>query len=163
MSEEVHVNLISSENEKFSVPLKVAKMSTMICNNVEEDEDDITDKDFPCIKVSTDVLSKVVEFCTHYQTVEEMNEIATPLNGETVEEIVKQEWYCNFCKVEREMLFNLVAAANYLDIKPLLDLTCLAVSVSIKGKSVEELRSIFKIADPKTLADGEEKGEEAKS
>ena len=113
----------------------------MICNNIDED-DEITDKDFQCLKVSTDVLSKVVEYCTHYQTVEEMNEISTPLNGETVEDIVKQDWYCNFCKVEREMLFNLVAAANYMDIKPLLDLTCLAMSVSIKGKSAEELRSM---------------------
>merc|ERR1711976_895063 len=84
-----------------------------------------------------------------------MNEISTPLNGDTVEEIVKQEWYVNFCKVEREMLFNLVAAANYLDIKPLLDLTCLAVAVSIKGKSVEELRSIFKIKDPQAKASDE--------
>ena len=125
----------------------------MICNNLDEDDDEeITDRDFDCIKVSTDVLAKVVEYCTHFQTVEPMNEISTPLNGETVEEIVKQEWYVNFCKVEREMLFNLVAAANYMDIKPLLDLTCLAVSVSIKGKSVEELRSIFKIPDPQAAS-----------
>lgn len=161
MSDEVTVNLISSDNEKFPVPLKVAKMSNMILNNIDEEDEEITDKDFHCLKVNTDVLSKVVEYCTHFQTVDKMNEISTPLNGETVEEIVKQEWYCNFCKVEREMLFNLVAAANYLDIKPLLDLTCLAVSVSIKGKSVEELRSIFKIADP--MADGEEKAEEEKT
>ena len=125
----------------------------MICNNLDEDDDEeITDRDFDCIKVSTDVLAKVVEYCTHFQTVEPMNEISTPLNGETVEEIVRQEWYVNFCKVEREMLFNLVAAANYMDIKPLLDLTCLAVSVSIKGKSVEELRSIFKIPDPQAAS-----------
>ena len=68
------------------------------------------------------------------------------------------------------MLFNLVAAANYMDIKPLLDLTCLAVAVSIKGKSVEELRNIFKIADPNATAankdgkdaDGDENMKEGK-
>ena len=151
---------ISSENEKFQVPLEVAKMSAMISGNIEDDEEELTDKDFNCLKVSTDVLAKVVEFCTHYKTVEAMNEISTPLNGETVEEIVGQEWYANFCKVEREMLFNLVAAANYMDIKALLDLTCLAVSVSIKGKSVEELRSIFKIADPQA---GKSSGENAEA
>ncbi len=127
----------------------------MITNNIDDEEEDPTDKDFNCLKVTTDVLAKVVEYCTHYQTVQEMNEISTPLNGETVEEIVKQDWYVNFCKVEREMLFNLVAAANYMDIKPLLDLTCLAVSVSIKGKSVEELREIFRIKDPKAAASGD--------
>lgn len=135
----------------------------MIRNNCDEDDDEITDKDFICPKVTTEVLEKVVEYCTHFQTVEEMNEISTPLNGETVEEIVKQEWYCNYCKVERKMLFQLVAAANYMDIKPLLDLTCLAVSVSIKGKSQEELRQIFCISDPKVVGEGSIKAEEQKS
>lgn len=121
----------------------------MISGNLDEDDDEeITDKDFNIMKVTTEVLSKVVEYCTHYQTVEPMTEIATPLNGLSVEEIVKQDWYVQFCKVEREMLHNLVAAANYLDIKPLLDLTCLAVAVSIKGKSEQELRDIYGIPDP---------------
>jgi len=70
----------------------------MICNKIDEDEE-INDKDFQCLKVSTEVLSKVVEYCTHYQTVEEMNVIAFPLTGETVEDNVTQDWYCDFCKV----------------------------------------------------------------
>lgn len=138
-------------------------MSKMILNNIPDDEDEeLTDYEFPCPKVSANILSKVVEYCTHYQTEEPMKDIVTPLVGETVEAIVKQEWYANFCKVEREMLFQLVAAANFMDIKPLLDLTCLAVAVNIKGKSVEELRSIFNIPEPKHKVAGETKEAEAK-
>jgi S-phase kinase-associated protein 1 len=37
---------------------------------------------------------------------------------------VVQEWYSNFVSVEQEILFELILAANYMDIKPLLDLTC---------------------------------------
>mmetsp|Transcript_3510 Transcript_3510/g.6646 ORF Transcript_3510/g.6646 Transcript_3510/m.6646 type:complete len:115 (-) Transcript_3510:151-495(-) len=77
-----------------------------------------------------------------------MEKIETPLQGETIEAIVKPEWYVRFCDVDREIMFQLVAAANFLNIKPLLDLTCLAVSVSIKGKSVEELREIFHLPVP---------------
>jgi S-phase kinase-associated protein 1 len=33
-----------------------------------------------------------------------------------------------------------------MDIKPLLDLTCLAVSILIKGKSAGELREMFNIS-----------------
>jgi len=44
------------------------------------------------------------------------------------------------------MLFELVTAANFMDIKPLLDLTCYAVAVMIKGKSADEIRSIFNIS-----------------
>jgi hypothetical protein len=31
-----------------------------------------------------------------------------------------QSWYATFVKVDRNMLFDLVAAANFMDIKPLL-------------------------------------------
>ena len=34
------------------------------------------------------------------------------------------------------MLFEVVMAANYLDIKPLLELSCAKVASLIKGKSV---------------------------
>jgi len=58
-----------------------------------------------------------------------------------------QTWYADFVKVEQPLLFELVTAANFMDIKPLLDLTCLAVSVSIKGKTASELRTIFNISN----------------
>jgi S-phase kinase-associated protein 1 len=57
--------------------------------------------------------------------------ITTPLKSNRIEEIV-QEWYAEFVDVEQMMLFELVTAANFMDIKQLLDLTCLAVSVLIK-------------------------------
>lgn len=57
--------------------------------------------------------------------------ITTPLKSNLIEEIV-QEWYANFVDVDQTLLFELVAAANFMDIKALLDLTCLAVSVLIK-------------------------------
>ena len=72
--------------------------------------------------------------------------IATPLKSIRIEEIV-QEWYAEFVTVDQAMLFELVTAANFMDIKALLDLTCLAVSVLIKGKSAEEIRRIFNISN----------------
>ena len=57
--------------------------------------------------------------------------ITTPLKSNRIEEIV-QEWYADFVNVDQTLLFELVTAANFMDIKALLDLTCLAVSVLIK-------------------------------
>ena len=41
-------------------------------------------------------------------------------------------WDVDFCKVEKAMLFNIILAANYLDIKDLLDVTCKTVANMIK-------------------------------
>jgi len=60
---------------------------------------------------------------------------------------IVQEWYSNFVSVEREVLFELILAANYLDVKPLLDLTCAKVASLIKGKTPEEIRNTFNIVN----------------
>jgi len=49
--------------------------------------------------------------------------------------------------LELEFLFELVTAAVYLDIQPLLDLTCLAVAVIIQGKTLAEMRAFFNISE----------------
>jgi S-phase kinase-associated protein 1 len=134
----------------YEVPRKVAMMSSLIKDTLgdeedDNDEDEPTMPDIPLPNVSADVLGKVIEYCTHYQE-DEMRPIQTPLNSNKLEELV-QEWYADFVKVDKNLLFDLVAAANFMDIKPLLDLTCLAVSILIKGKSAAELRQMFNISN----------------
>lgn len=58
---------------------------------------------------------------------------------------VVQDWYANFVALDQETLFELILAANYMDIKPLLDLTCATVASLIKGKSPEDIRRQFNI------------------
>ena len=58
---------------------------------------------------------------------------------------VVSEWDANFVEVDQETLFELILAANYMDIKSLLDLTCAKVASMIKGKTPEEIRKQFNI------------------
>lgn len=54
-----------------------------------------------------------------------------------------QEWYQTFSAEEsmpRELLFEVLTAANYMTIKPLLDLCCLRVTFQLTNKSAEEVR-----------------------
>lgn len=60
-----------------------------------------------------------------------MTPITVPLKSVHIGEIV-QEWFADFVNVDQTLLFELVTAANFMDIKALLDLTCLAVSILIK-------------------------------
>ena len=140
---------MSKEGDVHEVPVAVAKMSTLVATTIDDDDDDDdedVDREIPLPNVKDDVLTKVIEYCKHHTTVEPMTQIQTPLKSSKIEDLV-QTWYADFVKVEQPLLFELVTAANFMDIKPLLDLTCLAVSVSIKGKTASELRTIFNISN----------------
>ena len=54
-------------------------------------------------------------------------------------------WYADYINVEKEELFELIMASNYLDIKPLLELACAKVASKIKNKSIEEIRKFYNI------------------
>jgi len=135
---------ISKEGESHPVKIEVAKMSKLVEATIDDEGDEET-HDVPLPNVKSSVLAKVIEYCEHYKT-EEMTTITTPLKSSKIEDLV-QPWYAEFVRIDQVMLFELVTAANFMDIKPLLDLTCLAVSVMIKGKSAEELRRIFNISN----------------
>lgn len=138
------VKLVSKEGESFTLPISVAKMSKLVETTIDdENEDEVQEILLPNVKSS--ILSKVIEYCTHYQTVEPMAPITTPLKSSIVEDVV-QKWYADFVKVDQAVLFELVTSSNFMDIKPLLDLTCFAVAVLIKGKSADDIRTIFNIS-----------------
>lgn len=119
----------------------------------EEDEDETnTTEDLKLLKVTGDTLKKVVEFLEHH--VDEPMEILTetPLQMTKLEECVGPEWYVKFADMDREEMFLLVKAANYMDVPPLLDLMCLAITMTIMDKSPEEVRVIFSKVNPSLAA-----------
>ena len=109
------------------------------------DDSDEDVQEVPLPNVTASVLQKVIEFCSHYRE-DPMNEIQKPLKSSIMSEVV-QQWYADFVNVEQPMLFELILAANYMDIKPLLDLTCAAVASMIKGKTPQEIRETFNITN----------------
>lgn len=153
------VNLVSKEGDTYEVPIAVAKMSKLVETTIDEESDeDIQEIPLPNVKAT--VLAKVIEYCTHYKS-EPMTAIQTPLKSAKIEEVV-QKWYADFVKVEQVLLFELVTAANFMDIKPLLDLTCFAVAVMIKGKPADEIRKIFNISNDFTPEEESQVREENK-
>jgi len=78
-----------------------------------------------------------------------MEHIPKPMPSPNMADFVSQ-WDADFMeRGDQEMLFELVLAANNLDIPSLLDLTCAKVASIIKGKTPEEIRETFNI-DPYT-------------
>ena len=82
-----------------------------------------------------------------------MTEIKIPLiylRSENIADAVPQ-WDASYINVEQVLLFELILAANYMDIKPLLDLTCATVAFRfmIKDNTPEEFRQILNLLPPK--------------
>eukprot|EP00341_Mesodinium_pulex_P013965 CAMPEP_0116896400 /NCGR_PEP_ID=MMETSP0467-20121206/5652_1 /TAXON_ID=283647 /ORGANISM="Mesodinium pulex, Strain SPMC105" /LENGTH=165 /DNA_ID=CAMNT_0004567549 /DNA_START=45 /DNA_END=542 /DNA_ORIENTATION=- len=154
------VHLVSQEGEQFDVSLEVAKMSELVKTMFDDEQGDDEVQEIPLPNVKTQILAKVIEFLDHYKT-DPMNEIEKPLKSSNMSEVV-QEWYSNFVAVDQEVLFELILAANYMDIKPLLDITCATVASMIKGKTPEEIRQHFNIVNDFTPAEEAQVREENK-
>jgi len=136
------LKLVSQEQEKIPVPKKVAMMSELVKTMAEGDKDE---KEIPLPNVKSAVLNKVVAYMK-YHVDNPAKEIEKPLKSANMNENVSQ-WDADFVDVEQELLFELILAANYMDIKPLLDLTCAKVASMIKGKTPEQIRKTFNITN----------------
>ena len=134
------VKLISIEGDEIEVDLETANMSVLIKSMID---DSGPDEDIPLPNVKKNILEKVIEFCQHLKE-NPLQEIEKPLKTANLRDIVAP-WYADFIEMEQEILFEIVLAANYLDIKQLLELSCAKVASMIKGKSVQEVRNLFNI------------------
>eukprot|EP01136_Pigoraptor_vietnamica_P044979 Opistho-1_new@22382 len=148
-----NVKLQSSDGVEISVEIEVAKMSETVKNMIEDLGVEGDDTPIPLPNVTGPILTKVIEYCRHHKD-----------DPPAVEEDESKEkrsddidaWDAEFCKVDQGTLFELILAANYLDIKPLLDLTCKTVANMIKGKTPEEIRKTFNIKNDFTPEEEEQ-------
>jgi len=142
------VKLTSSDHQMFEVDEEVANQSHTVKNMIE---DTGTEEMIPLPNVPGKILSKVIEYCKFHV------EAAKTVDNKPAktEDEVKQ-WDTEFVKVDQATLFDLILAANYLNIKGLLDLTCQTVANMIKGKTPEEIRKTFNIKNDFTPEQEEE-------
>ncbi|KAE8010659.1 hypothetical protein FH972_007010 [Carpinus fangiana] len=145
MSSSKKITLKSSDGEAFEVDEAVALESQTIKHMIE---DDCADNGIPLPNVTSKILAKVIEYCKKHV------EAANPEERTSDDDL--KAWDAEFVKVDQATLFDLILAANYLNIKSLLDLTCQTVADMIKGKTPEEIRKTFNIKNDFTPEEEEE-------
>ena len=91
------------------------------------------------------VLKKVIEWCKKHkdESIPTQEKEEKDLNEQSLDLIPK--WDEDFFNVDQALVFELILAANYLDIKGLLNLGCKIVAKMIRGKTPEEIRKHFNI------------------
>ncbi|KAJ1692620.1 hypothetical protein LUZ63_009318 [Rhynchospora breviuscula] len=154
------ITLKSSDGEEFVVEELVAMESQTIRHMIE---DDCAENGIPLPNVTSKILSKVIEYCKKHVDAVAASSAAAAAEGaaaagastKSADDELKK-WDEDFVKVDQATLFDLILAANYLNIKGLLDLTCQTVADMIKGKTPEEIRKTFNIKNDFTPEEEEE-------
>ena len=138
------IKLQSSEGEIFPVDVEVACKSLTIKTMLEDlGMEAETDEAVP-IGINSAILKKTLQWLAHHK-----DDPAPPVEKD--EDVFEEKewklssWDQDFLKVDQDTLFQLIYAANFLDIKDLVATACKGVSNIIKGKNVKEIRNIFNI------------------
>lgn len=131
--------LKSSDGETFEIEEAVAVQSQTIKHLI--DDECANDTGIPISNVTGKILALVLEYCKKHVDTASSDEL--------------EKWDAKFVKVDQNTLFDFISAANYLDIKSLLDISCMTTADNIKDKTTEEIRKIFNIENDYTLEEEE--------
>lgn len=137
------VIFISGEGKRKEISREAASLSELVQDMLHDDDDDVPEVPLP--EVNNEVLLRVVSFLEKHKT-DPMKEIPKPIPTTNLEEIVG-EWDAKFMDVDQPMLFQLILAANYMDIPSLLDLGIGKLACMVKGKTPDEIKKMFHITE----------------
>jgi S-phase kinase-associated protein 1 len=130
--------LQSYDGETFEVDEAVALQSQTIKYLIE---DGCANNTIPIPNVTGKILAMIIEYCKKHVEAEAASSDEKPSEDDL------KAWDADFVKIDSTTLFELVIAANYLNINNLLNLTCNTIGEMIKGKTSEEIRQTFNIVN----------------
>jgi len=139
--------------KKVTLPKKHAFISVLVKTSIENDQ---AAKEVPLPGVEGPILGEVVRYMEHHKGVEPPI-VEKPLRSKVMKEVCQDGWdadYIDQIGEDRQKLYDVILAANYMDIKSLLHLGCAKVASLIKGQPLEKIKDI--------LATNKKKGEEKK-
>ncbi|CCW68372.1 unnamed protein product [Phytomonas sp. Hart1] len=134
---------------EFRVTRESAKMSGLLKDMLDDQEGG--DAIIPIPNVSGRTLRLVLDYMD-YHCNNRAGPIEKPLKTK-IDDIIC-EWDYNYLykkllkdgdEHQHEALIDVIMAANFLNVKDLLDLTCAFVANMIRGKSAEQIRELFNI------------------
>ncbi|CAK8534700.1 unnamed protein product [Lathyrus sativus] len=124
------VTLKTSDDVLFEVKINVVKEMKTIQSFIDDSEDIAT---IPLANVSSQHLAMIIEYCKKHVSEEETDD-------------AKDKFDVAFTKeLNSDDMKLLLLAANYLNIKSLMDLLARTIADHIKNKSVEFVREFFNI------------------
>jgi S-phase kinase-associated protein 1 len=146
------LKLSSKDKREFVVERKHAFISTLVKTSLENDD---KAEEVPIPGVTGAILELVVNYMKEHKGVEPPI-IEKPLRSKVMKDVCPHKWdaeYVDKIGDTRQQLYDLILAANYMDIKSLLHLGCAKVASLIKGEPLEKIKQILDPNPAKTAAD----------
>ena len=126
------LKLVSKDKKEYDVDRKNALISNLIKMSLETDKSAI---EIPIPGVVSSILAEVVAYMKHHKGTEPPI-VEKPLRSKVMKDVCKDPFDAEFIDrigENRQALYDLILAANYMDIKSLLHLGCAKVASLIKG------------------------------
>jgi len=158
--------LKSSEGKVFKLKKKHAKISRLISTILSSDNSSGITEDNAIIlsNVNEQCLGMIVEYMTHHEGKDE-DVPAQTVRSNQFDKVVKDQWDATFMnklitkidndELELKLLFEVIMAVNYMDMKTLLYKACAKVATQLKGKKLEDIPKILKSVSKHAEEDGE--------
>ena len=150
------VKIIVKEGDQIEVDRDLISRSVTIKGMIDDSSEEI-----PLPEIDKWTFGKTIDFLLHLQQGNAPPEIEKPLRSNDMKDVTT-EFYANFIDLDDERVQDIILAANYLDIKELLNLGCAKMGSIIRGLSIPEFRKRFDIVNDFTPEEEAEPFDEAK-
>eukprot|EP01022_Parablepharisma_sp_SALTPOND_P008143 TRINITY_DN135279_c1_g1_i1.p14 TRINITY_DN135279_c1_g1~~TRINITY_DN135279_c1_g1_i1.p14 ORF type:complete len:164 (-),score=32.99 TRINITY_DN135279_c1_g1_i1:75-566(-) len=137
------ITFVASDGKKLTSTLDVMKLCKPVEVYFAENK---TDTEMPLPRVGSDALGKIIKFCEHYQN-NPLPAIEKPIKSSKLEEVIKDEWLCKFLDMPAKEINELLIASDYMSLKQMEELLSCVIATRIFGKSTEDIRAEFGIAN----------------
>jgi len=155
------LKIVSKDKKEYDIDRKNAFISTLIKTSLDTDP---SATEVPIPGVASGILAEVVAYMNHHKGVEPPI-IEKPLRSKVMKDVCKDPFDADFIDrigENRQALYDLILAANYMDIKSLLHLGCAKVASLIKGQPLEKIKDILSTGAPSGEKKEEKKDEPKK-
>jgi len=137
------IKLLSKEGKEFTITKKAAELSGLLKSTLG---DVVEGESIPLMEVDEKSLEKIIIYLNKWNG-ETPQEIEKPLKSSIMKEVT-DDWSAEYIDdVDLEALTNITVSANFMEILPLLDLTCAKLASMCKDKSEDEIFKQFGITE----------------
>ncbi|XP_014232771.1 S-phase kinase-associated protein 1-like [Trichogramma pretiosum] len=150
------IRLKGNDEKIFEVELAIAKRSLVIHEMIESLGDEDLEEPLVLSEVKSDILEMVIKFATYHKNDpmpdkdnkkdKEENPKRRQLNRRKGLDQISEwdqisKWDKQFLEVDLDTLYDLIKAANFLNMPDLVKLTCKKASTLAKGTDPHKIRS----------------------